>query len=719
MAGYRTGKGNAPERVDFSAALDAMAISNCPQAALADIRSRRGARTHLAEIYNGGVQMPHGNVQIEPSASRDRPPSPSTLTIATDNSTSTSLLNPTKASPPRVPQQVLRTNERAFESLSFLLGLRQRFAGRKVANERDLEYFQHSIVEDPVSSIVNILRGNAATKRQFNLASGVVFDNHPNVLSDGAEEPMGRRAAHDPNQLRADQICVYRHDEADPTQRSLAFVVEYKPPHKLTLPYLRLGLREMMFKRRVVAAAVAHTYNYMLTAGLEYSYLTTGEAFVFFRIDWAHPGHLLFHLAEPQLEVDAHPDNSTHYTAVSQVLAFTLLAFTSSPRGQDARHQAMEQLEQWQEDYEAILRRIPVPNGSRRRHPRPSNQERTGTSIGHRTTFVVALQRLHAVRYPKTPPATNPRNILEKYHSSGQSAQHPEGSSEPAVHISAHNAVHTIETKGRAASTRKYRLPFRNGVDETEEKARSRQAQSTPSDRRHGAPGSPQLRQYCLLGLVKRGPLDHGSRPVLDKDVVKLRKQGARGVAFQVTLAAYGYTFIAKGTVPEFVEDLVQEGTVYERLKASARSWRTRFSRGHQSEMPPAGPGRTSWVIHRLGVTHGDVRTANILWCSETNRPMLIDFERAALAASPPLKKKVKSPKRLKSELRGHRQFQSADNTRQLQQIVLNGGVCRPSAKLSGQARSLLHSRSRSLGNAAAINHEGQEGEFAEAKARR
>jgi hypothetical protein len=42
------------------------------------------------------------------------------------------------------------------------------------------------------------------------------------------------------------------------------------------------------------------------------------------------------------------------------------------------------------------------------------------------------------------------------------------------VHISAHNAIHTIETKARAASTRKYRLPFRNGVDDTEEKARKR-----------------------------------------------------------------------------------------------------------------------------------------------------------------------------------------------------------------------------------------------------
>jgi hypothetical protein len=66
------------------------------------------------------------------------------------------------------------------------------------------------------------------------------------------------------------------------------------------------------------------------------------------------------------------------------------------------------------------------------------------------------------------------------------------------VHISAHNAVHTIETKGRAASTRKYRLPFRNGVDETEEKARKR------------------AKKQPLKGAGKKermGPKDHDTAP--------------------------------------------------------------------------------------------------------------------------------------------------------------------------------------------------------------
>lgn len=92
--------------------------------------------------------------------------------------------------------------------------------------------------------------------------------------------------------------------------------------------------------------------------------------------------------------------------------------------------------------------------------------------------------------------------------------------------------------------------------------------------------------QKCLLGLVKgslldkkcpnitfhRGqksssyhPVDYTKwlqllkeqlRRTLGDGVVRLEKQGARGVLFQVTLLMHGYTFVSKGTVQEFTEDL-------------------------------------------------------------------------------------------------------------------------------------------------------------------
>jgi hypothetical protein len=46
-----------------------------------------------------------------------------------------------------------------------------------------------------------------------------------------------------------------------------------------------------------------------------------------------------------------------------------------------------------------------------------------------------------------------------------------------------------------------------------------------------------------------------------------LGEGGARGVLFQVTLLAHGYTFVSKGTVRAFIKDLEHEAAVYERLK--------------------------------------------------------------------------------------------------------------------------------------------------------
>ena len=66
------------------------------------------------------------------------------------------------------------------------------------------------------------------------------------------------------------------------------------------------------------------------------------------------------------------------------------------------------------------------------------------------------------------------RLVIEQYHASGASAKHPDGSSAPSAHISAHPAVRTIENKARQARTRKLRIPFRNRVDEFHDKARKR-----------------------------------------------------------------------------------------------------------------------------------------------------------------------------------------------------------------------------------------------------
>ncbi|KAH8196775.1 hypothetical protein TruAng_009067 [Truncatella angustata] len=87
----------------------------------------------------------------------------------------------------------------------------------------------------------------------------------------------------------------------------MLYVSEYKAPHKLTAPHLRVGLHPMdIFKdvvnrktiptaadpegrfqyhaERLTAAAITQTYNYMIEGGLECGLLTTGETIVFLRV---------------------------------------------------------------------------------------------------------------------------------------------------------------------------------------------------------------------------------------------------------------------------------------------------------------------------------------------------------------------------------------------------------------------------------------------------
>ncbi|EWZ77897.1 hypothetical protein FOWG_17739 [Fusarium oxysporum f. sp. lycopersici MN25] len=252
------------------------------------------------------------------------------------------------------------TESRVFENRNFLAGLGNRISQRPIADEKTLEYFLHNSVEDPVRAIIQQLKQVEEVSRAFQIGDGVVFENHPHALSDVAEEVVERETPSTPppqtpdhrrdlNQLRPDQICVYRSDNTETSRRTMVYVSEYKPPHKLTAPHLRLGLRAMDIHREVVnrrtiptsvdpdarfqyhaekltASAITQTYHYMIESGLEYGLLTTGEAIVFLRVEWDEPETLYYHLAEPGPEVSAHPNNIHICTAVGQYLAFTLMA---------------------------------------------------------------------------------------------------------------------------------------------------------------------------------------------------------------------------------------------------------------------------------------------------------------------------------------------------------------------------------------------------------
>ncbi|KAK8092620.1 uncharacterized protein PG998_014785 [Apiospora kogelbergensis] len=476
------------------------------------------------------------------------------------------------------------TETRAFESLAFLHGLGERIARKRIANEKDLEYFQHISVEDPVRSIVEHLVSVDEVREAFALGDGIVFENHPNAISDISEEVVDRLATSQrprtPDQprferlrLRPDQICIYRQEGETSTQRTMLYINEYKAPHKIT-PQPDPEALFQYHSERLVAAAITQTFHYMIEGGLEYGLVTTGEAIVFLKVDWSDPTTLQYHLAEPRAEVVAHPRDARYCTAVSQMLAFSLLALDYSQgrryHRQDEREAVMSSLKTWSEDVETILKSIPVdqrkaPSSSPAYEPDPYSDVDRSPCMSRK-------------RKPRKPPG-NMTRIGVPAHSpessddeSTRRMQETPTPLEPRRSGRIQAAQRALPNHTRKDGHDAYRSRQQNDGYCTEEclrgltlQTKTRLDENCPNvaAHRHDGDGLHHRIRHARFVTLLRDQL----KRTLDDGIESLDKGGARGVLFKVTLLAYGYTFIGKGTVPAFIEDLEHEAKVYQALQ--------------------------------------------------------------------------------------------------------------------------------------------------------
>ena len=621
------------------------------------------------------------------------------------------------------------SERRVFENKNFLHGLGNRVSKRPVANEKSLEYFLHHSVEDPVRNIIEELKEVPEVCSAFGLGNGIIFENHPHAISDTAEEVVDAEDGETPvappqtpvqprdlQQLRADQICIYRSDNAHSSRRTMIYISEYKPPHKLTALHLRVGLRPLniykdvvnrktiptsvdpdarfqYFAERLTASAITQTYHYMIEGGLEYSLLTTGEAIVFLKINWSDPGTLYYHLAEPSPEVSAHPNHFHLCTAVGQYLAFTLVVLGAPGErrghGQAERQRAQQNLKTWATDFETTLRTIPEnermtsPEGSLA--PKPTTYEHFD-----RSPIILRWGRKTRGKCKDNVPTR--KSPSEESSDDESSAKPPEtptpaGRTRRSQRIQARKALDGGVGGGAGAAD-----------TEAEAKAKTSPVTADQEDR-------PYCTQKCLLGIIRGQQLDDacpnsglhrkgGNRlqthhPVshrqwlnmlekqlkqsLDDGIEPLGLGGSRGVLFKVTLLAYGYTFISKGTIRVFIKHLEHEAAVYKHLRPiqgvhvpvflgaidlrpmnkiyyydhrvyvvymTFLSWggySTAEAEKHSStkQSLEQEASLSLQAVHRLGVLHKDVRPANMLVNSETGGVMMIDFERAELPKRP------------------------------------------------------------------------------------
>ncbi|KAL9122915.1 MAG: hypothetical protein Q9187_000527 [Circinaria calcarea] len=578
---------------------------------------------------------------------------------------------------------------RCLNSVHYLEELGQNLSQRKLASEADLESFERTTVEGMVTRIIGQLCAMDPARTQFQLGQGVTFDNHTNSLSDAAEEvqqylhirtpraspqPSSSSSSGSdskPTRTRADQFCVFRNSDGI---RKLLLVVEYKPPHKLSVGNLQAGFRPMNIEDilmaatipnelearlqynadKLAAAVVTQTFHYMVENGLEFSYITTGEAFVFLHVQKEDPTTLYYHLAVPGDEVsNEEPEFSIPQIAISQVMSLCLIAFQSEQRNHRWRRDAKKKLKKYIVDYEAILRQIPETerklspastykgrkNANPRESPYPTRRKAQEEKARARTRTSCDLDELRLG---------------------------DDGQSDPDT----------------PSKQRKGRLQLVSQTKSNEDTADKR----SNTDNHPGSKG--RQRQYCtqecLLGLVRGMVLDKRCPNVmlhsghtnwhaidgqefmrlvrsqlkddLDNNCEPLGLQGARGALFKLTLASHGYVFVGKGTVRAFVPALSWEGSMYQKLRrlqgtavpvylgniqlAHRYYLDVDVRISHMLLMSWAGAiveetidgqeiRRTVEEVQAEGVDQGDVRMANLLWNPERKRVMLIDFERA------------------------------------------------------------------------------------------
>ncbi|KAI9808342.1 MAG: hypothetical protein M1826_004355 [Phylliscum demangeonii] len=127
----------------------------------------------------------------------------------------------------------------------------------------------------------------------------------------------------------------------------------------------------------------------------------------------------------------------------------------------------------------------------------------------------------------------------------------------------------------------------------------------------------------------------------MDDYCQRLGKQGARGALFKITLASQGYTFVVKGTVEVFVEDLQHEGYVYQSRLCRFQGCAVPVYLGNIDLGKPDLHDVGVRIIHMLlswagkdlyapeheaeipGVIHNDVGWANVLWNKERQRVLV------------------------------------------------------------------------------------------------
>jgi hypothetical protein len=589
---------------------------------------------------------------------------------------------------------------RLFSSLPELEGLGRRFARKPISSEQELEAYERFGVEEHVHDIIAELCKLPAACEEFGLGDGIRFSNHTNSLKENETTEA------DINHPRPDQFCIHR---VDGSTNTLLTTVEYKPPHKLPVATLRVGLCPMdLWKdmvrsnkiptdqeakmrynaKRLVCSAIVQEYHVMIQEGLEYSYVTNGLTRVLLRVPRDKPSTLYYFFCDPHNEVKPEGDITSQLskTSVARVLCLCLMAFRSPVRGQEWRNRVRPGLHTWQTSFDHTRSQIPRKELQQIPHSDSTNPDFPSPDSGS------------SYELPSSSPLPSPsedRRVRTRSRISCTPLEARSRSQSPNSSGSDINPNQAARHKRR--------------ISQVTASPSARQQMAGPNQDDHSRRRAAQFcTQRCLLGLQtgnvlddlcpnvdhhRRGQNDPTQHPISAKGLIlSLKNQldenidrciplggcGSYGAPFKLTCTRYGYTVIGKGTTSGLWKEVSREAQVYQILRKAQASAVPVFlgtidlakiyflhGAGEIRHMLVMGWGgectatmeltqRLRREIHKsnkeikaLGIIHEDLRRDNVLWSEELGRALIIDFHRSTLRCQPTQQRQGAAKRRL------------------------------------------------------------------------
>lgn len=592
------------------------------------------------------------------------------------------------------------TTRLQFPSNTQLDYVAESIQNKPLYSEGSLRNFERDTVDSFVEKIIDALIRDETLREEFSLQGRVIFQDRAATETEGSSLEEGLEHIHidDPpsprrhqatgrsrqrpesqknarpgrrRNRRADQFCVH---VVSGERQVPAYAVEFKAPHKLTLPELVAGLHAMEPARDVinqegdtfefhathlVAAVITQIFSYMVDSGVQYGYLCTGEAFVFLHIP-KDPTSVYYYLCVPNQDVQADDEYRLHRTAVGQVLAFTLQALAAELPSQEWHDTAHGKLSTWEVEYLDVLRDIPE---TIRKEPPPSVYRSSSWKSFHKTYNTRSRRRCR-------PDPMTPEGPLSG--GSGSDDDLPSPSTSAAA-------------RNRGDHSRNSRKNHFGG---------RRQGQSGRSGR-HGTSTQqaglmhavrPYCTMKCIRGLANGDHLDQecpnvhehgvGRHSITSRELTRrlhsqllrdrnegfepLHIRGRTGFLLKASLLSHGYTVVIKATtagkasylrtevdtyrclahlqgyqIPVCVGDFKPRIPYYYHGKPMGHmmilSWsgiriqsiinedNSAFFRGEREKLLK--------LLRSHGVTHNDAEWRNMLWNDSVGCMVMIDFE--------------------------------------------------------------------------------------------